>query len=575
MKTKFLVILLFFCTVLSAQRIEVSGEQKSSIAFQLEQEISNFVGLKEINLSLVVPVDFNSLTYAQSISELNIDVQPKADEQSQTTDLRGNTIVHHRWMTIPARPIKARITFQADTRTALSVFPENDVPFPMNNLPADVLPYLLSTEQVQSNDPAIAAKARALTVDDSTVFQACRSILNFVVNNLQYVLVPEAYDAKYAFDSGKGNCQNYSHLAAAMLRVLGIPVRIANGITLERAYDLALGNRAYEMNMAQGRHSWVEVYLPQHGWVPFDPQQTEFFISNRYLRIEVGVDNNESVNDGLIRWRVLENVASQQPKFQEAIQAEFNRDVSSMAGRLVSREIDNILLTVPFRRPQGILAQLLLPPDTTTTAAADNDEPVDFPSLAYTNAFEAGNLDFPEGFNFAFPRQVQGGSAANEYQLQRNFLVETAEYATGRYQYAQMFVLEEPILLEKVALALHVFGGSGDIWLELSEDDNDTPGRTEVLSRRINTNQIRMPQGYHWLDFDFTEEKIVLSPGKYWVFLNFSGGPIVNWFYSYGKPVGPIFSTQSRAVGQENWPRILTNEFNYRIRGKSSPDWQE
>ncbi len=96
--------------------------------------------------------------------------------------------------------------------------------------------------------------------------------------------------------------------------------------------------------------------------MPFDPQQTEFFISNRYLRIEVGVDNNESVNDGLIRWRILENVTAQQPKFQEAIQAEFNRDVSSMNGRLVSREIDNILLTAPFRQPQGILAQLLLPP---------------------------------------------------------------------------------------------------------------------------------------------------------------------------------------------------------------------
>lgn len=575
MKLTFLVILLLLGTVLMAQRIEVSGEQKSSIAFQLEQEISNFVGLKEINLSLVVPVDFKSHTYSQSISALNIDVQPTADEQTETTDLRGNNIVHYRWSTIPARPIKARITFQADTRTALSVFPESITPFPMSNLPEDVLPYLQATEQVQSNDPAIAAKARALTVNDSTVFQACRSILNFVVSNLQYVLVPVAYDAKYAFDSGKGNCQNYSHLAAAMLRVLGIPVRIANGITLEKAYDLALGSRAYEMNMAQGRHSWVEVYLPQHGWVPFDPQQTEFFISNRYLRIEVGVDNNESVNDGLIRWRILEKVTSQQPKFQEAIQAEFNRDVSSMNGQLISREIDNILLTAPFRQPQGILAQLLLPPDTISTGADNKSEAVDFPNLVYTNAFEAGNLDFPEGVNFAFPRQVQGGNAAGEYQLQRNFLVETAEYATGRYQYAQMFVLEEPILLEKVALALHVFGGSGDIWLELSEDVDDMPGVTEVRSQRINTSRIRMPQGYHWLDFDFTEEKIVLSPGKYWVFLNFSGGPIVNWFYSYGKPVGPIFSTQSRTVGQENWPRILTNEFNYRIRGKSSPDWQE
>ena len=79
---------------------------------------------------------------------------------------------------------------------------------------------------------------------------------------MHYVLTPEEFDALYAFESGKGNCQNYSHLTAALMRAAGIPTRIVNGVTLKRPFDINMGSQLLTLNMAQGRHSWIEVYFP-------------------------------------------------------------------------------------------------------------------------------------------------------------------------------------------------------------------------------------------------------------------------------------------------------------------------
>jgi hypothetical protein len=53
--------------------------------------------------------------------------------------------------------------------------------------------------------------------------------------------------------------------------------------------------------------------------------------------------------------------------------------------------------------------------------------------------------------------------------------------------------------------------------------------------------------GYSWVDFDFAGSSIILSPGRYWVALGFTDSAIVNWFFTYGKPVGPQDGTRYEA----------------------------
>jgi hypothetical protein len=152
--------------------------------------------------------------------------------------------------------------------------------------------------------------------------------------------------------------------------------------------------------------------------------------------------------------------------------------------------------------------------------------------------------------------------------MTRNFVVETAEYVTTKLiQYAQVFELRKPVKLEKIGLALHNFGGEGQLWLELRQDNNMKPGEPIATSDFINLNQLSLKPGYRWVDFDFSLEKPELMPGNYWIALGFTGSPIVNWFYTYGKPVGPVEGTRYKGVYQADWSNALSYEFNYRVIG--------
>lgn len=64
-----------------------------------------------------------------------------------------------------------------------------------------------------------------------------------------------------------GYCQQFSGAMTLMLRMDGVPARVAAGF-LTGSRDPATGS--YEVT-AQDAHAWVEVFFEGIGWVPFDP----------------------------------------------------------------------------------------------------------------------------------------------------------------------------------------------------------------------------------------------------------------------------------------------------------------
>ncbi|WP_373895279.1 DUF3488 and DUF4129 domain-containing transglutaminase family protein [Virgibacillus sp. CBA3643] len=84
----------------------------------------------------------------------------------------------------------------------------------------------------------------------------------------------EDYVDQFLFDSQVGYCDNYSTSMVVLLRTLDIPARWAKGFTSGEMIEASADDShdVYEVTNANA-HSWVEVYFPDVGWVPFEPTQ--------------------------------------------------------------------------------------------------------------------------------------------------------------------------------------------------------------------------------------------------------------------------------------------------------------
>jgi transglutaminase-like putative cysteine protease len=72
----------------------------------------------------------------------------------------------------------------------------------------------------------------------------------------------------FLFKGRIGYCQQFSGTMALMLRMVGIPARVATGFAPGTPQTDAPG--VYKVRDFDA-HSWVEVYFPNIGWVTFDP----------------------------------------------------------------------------------------------------------------------------------------------------------------------------------------------------------------------------------------------------------------------------------------------------------------
>lgn len=593
LKAALIASLLFAALPASAENFTVMGEMDSTIHYELQHQIVAGDSMRKLVMSFVEPSSFDSPTYSQKISNFKITFTPDAQEKKTLKDARGNKTIQATWTDVP-KSIDAVVSFDAQTSTGLKAI-DSVAPFPLASVPGNLKDYLQASEQVQTNDPAIGELSQKLTRGSKTQFEAVQKVVSYVVDHVRYVNPPPQYDALYALRTGRGNCQNYSHLTAALLRNAGVPVRIVNGVTMNQPFNVSWEKGTLTFKMGQGRHSWVEIWYPDLGWVPYDPQNMQFFISNRFVRIEVGVDNNETKNDGLVRWAQSAGARSK-PTLQENIGGNFLSDSSKVAAQRQNYGPKNLLLG------PNVLARLEVPaapepaPVPPVTAPPAPVPPVPTPPVPappapvppvpapeppkpappmkppkaweYKVPFVFGNLEYPENVDFAFPREIKA-KGKDSFEMSRSFLVETAEYVTtNATQYAQVVELAKPLTVEQVGLALHKFGGEGWIWVDIFKDQDGKPGDILYTTQMISLDDISGKPGYRWVDFKFGEkEKPVLMPGAYWIALGFSGTPIMNWFYTYGKPVGPVYGTRYKSVFAQDWSGALNYEFNYRVVG--------
>ena len=77
----------------------------------------------------------------------------------------------------------------------------------------------------------------------------------------------------FLFISKAGHCEYYATAMTMLLRVLGIPARVANGFAHGRWNEYG---HFFTVRQSDA-HAWVEVYFPSYGWFTFDPTPLSAF----------------------------------------------------------------------------------------------------------------------------------------------------------------------------------------------------------------------------------------------------------------------------------------------------------
>jgi transglutaminase-like putative cysteine protease len=121
-------------------------------------------------------------------------------------------------------------------------------------------------------DPRIPALAREITANAATRYDAAVAVEQWLSSRLAYSLAVDdrgAADplARFLFEGMAGHCEYFATAMVVLAREAGIPARFVAGYL--RGERSRFGRR-YTVRQSDA-HSWVEVYFPGIGWVPFDP----------------------------------------------------------------------------------------------------------------------------------------------------------------------------------------------------------------------------------------------------------------------------------------------------------------
>lgn len=154
----------------------------------------------------------------------------------------------------------------------------------------DLVEYI--TPQYADPDGAIAAWGRQYLSDGATT-RTQDLLVNITHGVREYFVYRKRYEhgTQHPLDTlytRSGTCRDYALFMIEVLRRLGLAARFVSG------YLFIPGDRSHGYIGGGSTHAWVQVYLPDAGWVEFDP--TNGIVGNRDLiRVALARDPRQAI----------------------------------------------------------------------------------------------------------------------------------------------------------------------------------------------------------------------------------------------------------------------------------------
>lgn len=127
--------------------------------------------------------------------------------------------------------------------------------------------YLVDEEFLEKDSYKVEQIAEEIEGEND--LEVVENIFRLIIDEFSYREITSGYGgAEDALRRGGGRCVDYADAMVALCRAKEIPARTAYGIIVDESMQ--------DEEFLEHLHMWVEVYLQEYGWVPFDPTIGEF-----------------------------------------------------------------------------------------------------------------------------------------------------------------------------------------------------------------------------------------------------------------------------------------------------------
>lgn len=230
----------------------------------------------------------------QVVERAEVDVDPAPDERAEHIDVFGNRVlqigVHrsHETLTLHAR---------SDVVVEPGGVPSRGEPWEVVAMRVGELRGgdALSVRPFAGSSPYVPldVHGKALRALAEEVFEPHRPVVDGTRDLCH--LIYESFDYDPAFtdvttplsvvlEARRGVCQDFAHLVTGCLRSLGLGARYVSGY-IETDPPPGQGR----LRGAAASHAWCSLWVPQQGWIDFDPTNAQF-PTRRHVTVAWGRD---------------------------------------------------------------------------------------------------------------------------------------------------------------------------------------------------------------------------------------------------------------------------------------------
>lgn len=126
--------------------------------------------------------------------------------------------------------------------------------------------------QLPESSERVGALAQEITRSKVSAYEKAQAIEAYLSRNYRYSLdispgVQTRPLENFLFERKTGYCEHYATAMVVLLRNVGVPARLVTGFLATEWNEY--GN--YYLVRQRDAHAWVEVHLPNSGWVTMDP----------------------------------------------------------------------------------------------------------------------------------------------------------------------------------------------------------------------------------------------------------------------------------------------------------------